>query len=524
MRSTFALLGLVWAGCTTPAVGAVSDDPGVVAVQMEPGGAALTGTPLHTERRAGSLSHAVPAGFGRDYSWGRIGHPTASPDAKWLAAHPRLGSASLPERLVVPAKIPAPVPPEAASTTWTRNETISTNVSPAIYALNVDTQDNTNDRLFAISADLSGGGPAGTVFYDIYTATPKPLCQVSMDTNTKDSNVALDLAGTTAYFVSAGKANGAKAAPAALFAITTGTCATWKATWSVTNNTVKFSSPWVDYDTGNIFVGDEQGNLVEAGSSGGGSAFALGHGAIHSTPVIYNGYLYVGTDSGRLMVYPVPSGNTIVEQGNFPLCAGSSCNGSEAIWGTPYVDTVNDRLLVGVDNKIWQIDSLSTCIPAGTCGAVGHPISSSAKSAGSGQFQSSVLVDQNTGTYIYGAVNDKFFRCSYTAAGGFNACAGADVKSTQGSGGATYPVSSPMQYPGSSSIYIGDGGGYLDSFSSGASLTLASTYRLSVTSGTASSIEATAVIDLLSTTNGHIYFGALTPGGGGYASINQNSF
>ena len=283
------------------------------------------------------------------------------------------------------------------------------------------------------------------------------------------------------------------------------------AAWALrfgSGKTVQWSSPWVDFANNRVYVGDEQGDFLQADVSGAvpsGNLWSFGTGsAIHSTPLVYNGILYVGDDGGHFRVVNVGTGSgTPTVLNNWAFGAGAK----NQLWATPYLDVTNGRMIIPQDNGYWTLNNAVNCPLLGSCVA---PTFTAITGVATGtRFQSSPLVDPNTSTATYFGKNNSLIRCAYSAAGGVGTCGGAsNVLALQMGVDASYPRSSPSQYPGNNDVYIGDGGGYMNRITPGASLAAHTPFRL--TSGLmTTSVDSSVVFDFGMTT-GNIYYSAAT--------------
>jgi hypothetical protein len=532
MRSV-GLLSVFLAACSAPAPEpetgpevstdhAIEISSEIPAVSAQPMG---TAAPVKMTRQA-LVAKAASGGFGRDYSWSRLGRtlpPGAVMSWDWVNRHPRLdattalfGEAQAPE---IFARAGSGTPPAAPTPyQWTHTYTAPVNATPAIYTASFTAQDPVNDRLYVYGGD--GANPNFiAALNNFYTnSPPTEVWRLPINSAVNGSSIAVDITGRRMFAVSGGGGG----VGASIWSVNDVDQTGWQVSW-MSSATVSWSSPWVDYRTSKLYVGDEQDHIIEVNISGsGGTVYTLGFNSpIHATPLIWDNLLWVGNDSGRLVIYDLAGGG-LQPLGAFLFCSGNgvnACTPSHAVWGTPYIDTVNKRALIGVNNRIFQIDNvdtLRTCIPAANC------TSSSRAMAGpginTGRFQSSVLVDQNGANWVYAGRNNRLARCSYTTNGGLGGCSTQSPHSAAMAGSGadiSYPRSSPIQYPGSSSIYIGDGGGYMNRVVSGSSLTTASSFRPA--GGTA--VDSSPILDFV--TMGNLYFGATLGSSGAYVQLPQ---
>lgn len=287
----------------------------------------------------------------------------------------------------------------------------------------------------------------------------------------------------------------------ALYAINASTGATnWvldvRAGFGIADATFKGVTPWVDYGTGDIFVagwspGIGIGAIGKISTTGTVRSYILLPAGIVSTPILYNGFIYMSALDGK--IYKVVDGaNLTLAGGAWPVTLQSN----QAIISSPTVDTVNDRLFAAVNDTLYSVSM--------TTGAIAT--TSISTSGAAAPCASSPYVDLATLSVFVGH-KGSIWRASYSTAGAWTGTRSAAVKSNDAST-ANDPTSTPLVFsplPGTTYAYIGDFGGFLNRWTA-STLATPSAFPSGVT-GVGAKIESPVMVDYM---NGNIYFGAST--------------
>jgi hypothetical protein len=280
------------------------------------------------------------------------------------------------------------------------------------------------------------------------------------------------------------------------------------------------ATPWVDYETGDVYAAAEydngrQARVYKLDPSGVLLAKTTIGDGVTSGVLVYDGFVYVGTTEGKL--YKLSDGPTSLTPvgGAWPLQLTAETRfGPRAapIRGTPSIDGSSDLLFVAVNNVMWSVKL--------TTGAT-HSVElgwhdDSEAQAGNFECYSSPFLysDASTVPTLFIAhgkdqarsgdgTGPRLHRRTYHSDGTFD----TDNLTSAVVGGSdlSYPRSSPLVFkPTPSSpvyVYVGDETGALNRFD----YTTASAFTNHATFSAGSSIESPIVID---TTSGNLYFGA----------------
>lgn len=425
-------------------------------------------------------------GFGIDASWARIGRLNDPALALAAAARAEIG-------MPAPPKKPPPAtdpPPVDNALDWQFILGEPTNVTPALWVAGA-AENNATDRMFAYGG-FSGSeyiGAADNLYCTAGTANcPSVAWYSQMDSFIDGSAIALTPDGSTVFGVSSKGTvygfNASDGTPSAGFPVSVGASVSW-------------SSPWLDFQTQPypLYVADTGGHVTRIDTSTGNKTWSVKVcSAIHSSPIVWNGVVWVGCDDGKLYRRNPATGAAYGVATN--LCANPSrCDSvKDAIYSAPFVDVVNNRLLVGVNNQVVAIDISTTtgCTISGSCAPQFTPVGTSAT------FYSSPVADV-AGGYVYIAFNNKLWRAPYDGTK-TNPITSAFTSASHALGGsnsnAGYPKSSPMVFNGH--VWVGDGGGFVNRFSSTSFAFEAVTPRYGAT------IDTTPLIDIA---GGNIYYG-----------------
>ncbi|HEY2746329.1 MAG TPA: PQQ-binding-like beta-propeller repeat protein [Polyangia bacterium] len=445
---------------------------------------------------SGSVPSPGPSGFAISGSSSRIARFNDPLAALRAAGRAWLGTP--PSRTPPPDAPPPDAPPPDNALDWQFVLTEPINVTPALWVAGA-TENNATDRMFAY------GGYQGTEYLgaadDLYNATPDIAWAETIDSKIDGSAIALTPDGTKVYGVSSKGTvygfNAADGSRATGFPVSLG-------------HTVSWASPWIDFETQPyaLYVADTAGNVTRIDTSTGTKTWSKNVcSKIHSSPIVWSGVVWVGCDDGQLYRLNPATGALYGQKTN--LCA-RSCTGNDAIYSAPFIDSINNWLLVGVNNQVVALDiSPSGCTTGTTCTPQFATVGSSAI------FYSSPFADV-AGGYVYIAFNNRLWRAPYdgTKSNPITAFQQAShalggVNNEQG-----YPKSSPMVFNGH--VWVGDGAGYVNRFSS-------SDFSFeAVTPQYGATIDTTPLIDIA---GGNIYYGTngTTTTQHGHVTVSQNS-
>jgi hypothetical protein len=479
-----------------------------------------------------STSTPIPA---VDSSWYRlVGAPSVSTSrSEWIADHPRLSGltdarrASLYNALrqvVEPSSLVADTVPS-----WTLNQTGGITSTAAIIKVGTSTAPDPGDRvIFSGRGTGAAGDPANYIGIasNIYSASPTITKSPAIDGPLDGTAISTSLDNTLAFAATAaGTVYGIR--------IADGTIA-----WSYALGAgVSFSTPWLDFGSDQLIVGDTAGNVTVLKATTGAFVYRVGpiagYGvAIHSSPILYNNVIWIGADDGKLYRIDYTSG-FLIQQGT-SLCVSSSCSTADQIWSGATIETLSNHLYLAVNARLIEIDLAPTGCTASsvTCDFTAYPIRSGSYAAASGRMYSSPTLDLDptTGSFIYLAFDNRLWRAPYS-----NGIIGSwSLATTSGVNGQlkgvnpsdnSFPRGLPINFNGS--VFVGDGGGYIHRFTA----TPTTFQEVAVKSfanpgsGTPSSsgpaIDSTALIDYV---GGNLYFGVRNPNSpqGAWVSLPQS--
>ncbi len=309
-----------------------------------------------------------------------------------------------------------------------------------------------------------------------------------------------------------------------LHCLTTATgaaCSTWS-TYAAAC-AVHGSSPWVSYSTGDLYFGDDCGWAYHISGSTGTAIWKVQPGAsasfqtkFESSPVVVNGYVYIGDDYGQLFRLtdsgpPVANTSTVAV---FDVCSAigqtapcpngfPSGSGPWAIRAPIAFDTTGEHAYVVANDYVFELNGNGGNW-AQTASSPKH-LQSGVNGTTNGPMSSSAVLDY-TNKYLYAALNSRLFKIAYPFTG--SATAGVYTAALAEGTGTANPIADPLPY--NSVTYVGDIAGYTERFdcttSPGANAVDG------VTANVGSSISASGVLDY---STGNVNFGVTTSSGGG---------
>jgi outer membrane protein assembly factor BamB len=417
--------------------------------------------------------HADAAGrYAIDNAWSRLG----TMNDPSLAAELAVSRQSARRR---------PPPTTDSALDWQFLVDAPLNETPALYVSGT-AEDNATDRMFAT------GGKRGFfsvtyyfyAFENLYGTSPTVVWQKTIDSAVDGSAIALTPDATKVFAVTKKGTvygfNTADGSAATGFPVSLG-------------NKVSWSSPWIDFLTQPypLYVGDVRGHVTRIDSSTGAKLTSVRLcTAIHSSPIVWNGVVWAGCDDGSLHRLDPQTMTEFTPATK--LCATATCRGNDAIYSAPFVDSIGDRLLVGVNNQVAVVDisAATGC----TTGPAACPVTlqTVGKSA---IFYSSPFIDFAAG-YVYIAFNNALWRASYDGTAITSPFVAASHPLAGTNADAGYPKSSPLAFDGH--VWVGDGGGFVNRYSTDGFAFENATEQYGV------SIDTTPLIDVA---GGNIYFG-----------------
>jgi outer membrane protein assembly factor BamB len=454
-------------------------------------------------------AESAHAGVGIDQSWTRLAFaPWPSYQARQVARFDTGFSRASHQWFPppdAPSQPPSTQPSPDNALDWQYMVQAPVHGTPALFVLG--TQGDPNDRLFAYGN--VGGSNYLAAVNDLYATSPSIAWYIPLDSEVDGSAISISVDGGLIFAVT-------KAGTVYAVDNTVSVPQAPKWTYSLPNS-VSWASPWLDFQStpNSLYLADEG---IANGSKRGGHVTKLdaSTGAmrwisrvcakpIHSSPIVWNNIVWVGCDDGQLYRLDPATGDAYSPATN--LCANpASCGTNDAIYSGPAIDVSNNRLILGVNNRVIQID----ISPTTGCSTGNQACAFSARSLPtSAIFYSSPVIDA-AGGYVYASFNNKLWRAPYTAANGItDDFSGKSLKGSNANQG--YPKSGPMVFNGH--VWVGDGGGYVNRFSSIDFSSEAVTPRYGTT------IDTTPVVDYL---GGNIYYGT-NGAGNANTPVNPNS-
>lgn len=458
-----------------------------------------------------------------DSSWMRVGGAPGQFDnstdfLSWINAHPRMAGR-------VRFRGAGIISRSASSLANATNlpKAGPTNVTVARLISDIDPS---MDRLFIYAP--TGSGPAIQSIGALDTATPVVKWTQLINAPVDGGGIEFSVDGATVYTVSSA---------GTVYAIATADVVQSRVLWSTSvGASVSWSAPWVDYlDAGAIYVADLAGNLTEIGAATGSRinqipVDATTRAAIHSSPIVDNFVVWVGTDNGSLYRF---DGNLTPIGMPTSLCLGTCDAVFDPIWSSPFIDHAHSQVFIGVNNQIAQmrLDQTTNSITGTSSTGCVQTASGVAPCAvtmtsmpgsyhNTGIFTSSPLIDPTAGqNFLYAAYRGRLTRFPFSVdstvtpplvAIGVGTNIQTSSASTPFTGDFSFPFSSPFMWPGHD-VFIGDGDGYLADFQSTNSafaLRSATNVFSDPASGvvvTCTGIDSTVIDDLWP--NGNAFFG-----------------
>jgi outer membrane protein assembly factor BamB len=413
-------------------------------------------------------------GYAVDSSWSRLGRVNDPALLLRVAARPTLAA----------ARRRPPASPDAAAN-WQYLVGAPIDDTPALY-ISGTTENNATDRMFATGADRSGKRVTYSfvALQNLYGTVPTVAWQNPIDSEVDGSAIAMSPDATKVFGVTHHGTvygfNTADGSTVAGFPVALGHKVSW-------------ASPWLDFLTQPypLYVADLDGHVTRIDTSTGAMVTSPKLcSAIHSSPIVWNGVVWTGCDDGSLRRL---NPQTLAEYAPATrLCARARCQDNDAIYSAPFVDTVGNRLLVGVNNQlaVVDIDPTTGC----TTGTTSCPVAF-ATIGKSATFYSSPFIDFTTG-YVYVAFNNALWRAGWDGTALTSPFAAAAHPLRGHNADAGYPKSSPLAFNGH--VWVGDGGGFMNRYASD------SFAFENVTSQYGVSIDTPPLIDIV---GGNIYFG-----------------
>jgi len=470
-------------------------------------------------------------GIALDQSFFRMAYKPMPTDktqmSAWLKGHPRLAgvpqvhidrmAAVLSQRGDVAVNNVGNAQLLSTTATWTLAETHGMNTSAGVFVVDSANPSNTTDRVVVEGA---GAGTAGDpahyigIVSNIYTASPTVTKSPAIDSAIDGSALLLSIDGSQIYALSsAGTLYAIKLSDATI---------AWQLSMGAA---VSWSTPWIDFGNGDIFVADTGGRLTSVSSAGAQKwKTTVSSTALHSSPIQFASQVFVGADDGKL--YRVNSTTGALIGNPMTLCLTASCISLDQIWGGPAIDTLNNnnKLIIPANKRLIQVD-LNACTAATTtCTFTGFKIDEANFTSQQGRIFGSPTIDNAAGGFIYIGHDNRLWRATYN-----NGISGNFTRATTPNPtgvlrgwntGNEYPRGIPIVF--NNQIFVGDGGGWLHRFdtttwSESAQKSFAGVATPDVNGPT---IDSTPLIDFF---GGNVYLGTRQAGGtGSWVSLAQS--
>lgn len=512
-------------------------------------------------------------GIAFDHSWSRLGSrdlPSRGASfTEWLNVHPRLAGAAYFEAQASTKFTHAALGQNAPSVPdWAIPANAAMNVTGALYTNGLTgVHSNANDRFFFYGNDAGSssylgiaGSTDGGATGGLYTAAPT-ITRVPIGSLVNGSALAVNVTGRYVYAAGTdGKVYGVDTCAGVASGCTPGILTGWPAT--ITGKTIVWSSPWYDYGSNKIYIGTSGGLAIIDATSPATAPIVVKLGAggfCHGTPVLYNGFVWIGCDDHNL--YSVRQSDNSVRSAT-PLCsiAGAACGANDAIWGAPFIDTTPTKanILIAEKFNIVQVpanDATNGC--AIVAGAAPQPcsfsnpknrwirrLSGGGFTAAAAVQKSSAFVDFNNGT---GGTDTSFVYVSTFGNGSNGALVlwnypinGGQYLTAAYPAGAQNSNSSPLALdnpniagsPTAADIFVGDAAGNIehasvDYFNATISLTSSKVFGAT----TFTRIDSSPVADFAPPAiggagPGNVYFSGASsaPTAGAYVQFSQTAF
>jgi hypothetical protein len=278
------------------------------------------------------------------------------------------------------------------------------------------------------------------------------------------------------------------------------------------------SSPWVDYTAGNIYFGDHCGYVHKVTSSGTAATnFPIQPGqsasfraAFEASPVVLNGYIYIGDDLGQLwrINSTTPSSNAYVTTCTLVgISAPCPDSGSHpwAVRSSIAYDTNGNNVYAVADDYVFQLSGVGTNW-TGPSSSPKH-LSSGVNGTTNGPMESGPVLDP-TNNFVYVAFNSKLFKITYPFTG-TNSSGVYSTPLANGSGDQN-PLTDVLTY--NNATYVGDNAGYAERFDCATQPGSPMVDGVSTqVGGSGSSVSADGVLDYAT---GNVNYGLTTSAGG----------
>jgi hypothetical protein len=477
--------------------------------------------------------------FAMDTTWLRLGGAPPAPAAglqayaDWLARHPRIRALPDAERGalltdaplitarralhaigVVPRVVVDPLSLTAATNpTWSLPESSPIDATAAVIVMGAS-PNATTDRVIIEGAD-SPDHYIGVVS-NMYGASPTVTKSASIGSRLDGSSIITNLAGTVAYAVtSAG----------VVYAINVADAST---AWATSlGAAVSKSTPWLEFGgTGYLFVADLGGKVTALNPSTGAivwSTNVTGGSPIHSSVVVIDNLVWIGADDGHLYRVDATTGNVVGQPTK--LCLTATCTADDAIYSAVSGDVVGNRILVGVNRRIIEIDTSAngcTAMTTTACGYTAYPIQEGSFVAPAGRFEGTIAIDF-VGNRVYFGYANRLWRAGYNAGitTAFTRAATDDPTGLLRGWNPTshgFPRGIPFAF--NNTIFVGDGGGIFHRFdiNSWSESAWKSFSGGTFPGKTGPRIDSTALVDFA---DANVYFGVARTSNGEWDSLPQ---
>lgn len=325
---------------------------------------------------------------------------------------------------------------------------------------------------------------------------PRMVWKRTLNGSVQGGAVALNLSGTRGYVATTAgylyifdPATGADVAPPFNANTAIGT----------TSANFYYSSPWVQFSGGeNVYViaryqSNTRSRLFKLSPTGTvlySTNVQVGatHYRVDSSPVVWNGSIYFGAESGRVFRYN-DTGTALTLASGWPVNTTNT-----NIWGTPSIDTLTNTLFITVGDRLYAVNIATRATQWRAISSYG----------GTQTSPSSPFIDW-TARVVFSGNEGRLWRTRYNADGTFMNGGGTHISATVRSQRfIDDPYSSPLMFnpAGTKYVYLGDSGGYLNRWTAD-TLSNRQTFPAG-NQGLPAAIDSPILVDYL---NGNIYFG-----------------